>query len=164
VKRPARSAIQSRIDPNPGPTDAKFRQAMSNNEVEILLVDDCASDAKLLLRWLEGSSMVRQVHVVHNGEEALAFLERRATEPKNPLPDLVLLDVNLPRMSGFEVLSRLKADARLARISVVVLSSSSFAEDRQRASDLQARLFLHKPSDADEFAALVQAIESLCRE
>jgi len=136
----------------------------SEDRIEILLVEDSASDAKLIDRWLRGSALVRDIHVVHDGEAALDFLRGKGQFAHRVRPDLVLLDLNLPRMSGLEVLTEIKRDSKLAGIPVVILSSTVFADDQQQAENLQAGLFVPKPSDADEFTALVQSLEAFWRE
>ena len=134
---------------------------MDDERIAILIVDDSRSDAQLLRRWLSGSRVVRDVHMVHDGREAVDFL--RSAKGLDPAlrPRLVLLDVNLRRMTGFEVLAEIKSQPELASLCVVVLSGSTFDEDRRRAQELRADLYLTKPFDADGFAALVAAIDDL---
>lgn len=136
---------------------------MGETGIEILLVEDCPSDAKLAVRWLAASPLVKSVHVVADGEQAMAYLRGGPPFANAPRPQLVLLDLNLPRMSGFEVLEALKSDPELASIPAIVLSGSAFAEDERRARELQASLCLRKPCDADEFTAMVAAVETFWR-
>jgi CheY-like chemotaxis protein len=128
--------------------------------MDILLVEDSPSDAKLTSRWLKESDRVGAVHAVSDGEQALAFLRRQDAFANAPRARLVLLDVNLPRMSGFEVLAEIRKDVALSQLPVIMLSSSNFADDRGRAREMQADLYVLKPGDADEFAALVDTVEA----
>ena len=127
--------------------------------LRVLLIDDSVCDAKLTSRWLQESELIDEIQVVDSGEQGLEILGCcREGSPRRPI-DLALIDVNLPRMSGFDVLAEMKADPQLAAIPVIMQSSSAFHEDLQRAERLQANLYLTKPSDADEFAAYVKTIE-----
>jgi CheY-like chemotaxis protein len=132
--------------------------------IEILLVEDSVSDAKLFERWLSASALVKTIHLVHDGEMALSFLRGDGQFADVSRPDLVLLDVNLPRMSGLEVLAEVKSDPYLAKIPIVMLTSSVFETDHQQADDLRVDLFLPKPADADEFNALVESLETFWRD
>jgi CheY-like chemotaxis protein len=133
---------------------------MIDQPIEVLLVEDSVSDAKLFERWLSESELVKCIHLVHDGESALQFLRGDGRYAGTPQPDLVMLDINLPRMSGFEVLAKVKSDPALAKIPVVMITSSVFETDHQKAQDLQVDLFLSKPADADEFTALVRSVEA----
>ena len=109
---------------------------MNDEQIAILIVDDSRSDAQLLRRWLSGSRVVRDVHMVHDGREAVDFLRGANGLAPALRPRLVLLDVNLRRMTGFEVLAEIKSQPELASLPVVVLSGSAFDEDRRRAQEL----------------------------
>lgn len=132
--------------------------------IEILLVEDSVSDAKLYERWLSESALVKSIHLVRDGETALDFLRGDGPFTGVSPPDLVLLDVNLPRMGGLEVLAEVKSDSRLAKIPIVMMTSSVFEDDQRQAHELQVDLFVRKPSDADEFTALVKSLEAFWRE
>ena len=136
---------------------------MSKTGIDVLLVDDNPNDAKLAVLWLRASPLVKSVQVVADGEQALKYLRGRDPFADAPRPQLVVLDLNLPRMSGFEVLAEMKSDPELAGIPAIVLSASGFAEDERRARDLQASLYLQKPSDGDGFTAMVSAVEAFWR-
>lgn len=127
--------------------------------IQILLVEDSLADVELTLEALEEAKMANEVHVVRDGEEALSFLHRRGVHEHAPRPDLIILDLNLPRRSGQEVLSDLKTDSDLRRIPVAVLTTSVAEVDVLRSYDLGANCYLSKPVDVDQFLKVVQSIE-----
>jgi len=127
--------------------------------IEILLVEDSQGDADLARETLADSKVLNSLHVVSDGEEAMAFLRRTGKYSTAPHPDLVLLDLNLPRKSGREVLAEMKADAKLRRIPVVVLTVSKAEEDILKAYDLHANCYITKPIDLFQFVKVVKAIE-----
>ena len=129
--------------------------------IEILLVEDNAGDVELARNALESSRIVNRMHIVRDGEQALAYLRRESGYEESVRPDLVLLDWNLPRLSGQEVLRALKADVGLRRIPVVVLTTSSSERDVVRAYDGHANCFITKPIDIGQFFEVVNAIEKL---
>ena len=124
--------------------------------VEILLVEDNQADVVLTREALEHSKLANQLHVVEDGVEALAFLRREGDYGAVPRPDLVLLDLNLPRKDGREVLAEIKADPDLRRIPVVILTTSSAEEDILKTYDLHANCYITKPVDLDQFLKVVQ--------
>jgi CheY-like chemotaxis protein len=127
--------------------------------VEILLVEDNPGDVRLTREALkEGKAHVR-LSVVSDGDQALAFLRRQGEHAAAPRPDLVLLDLNLPRTGGREVLAQVKADPALRRIPVVVLTSSQAEPDVAASYDLNANCYIIKPLDLDQFIRVVRAIE-----
>lgn len=126
--------------------------------IEILLVEDNPADVRLTQEALKEAKVVNRLSVVMDGEEAMAFLRREGRHVEAPRPDLILLDLNLPRMDGREVLAQLKSDPDLRRIPVVILSGSSAEEDLVRAYDLHANCYVVKPVGAEEFAKIVKAI------
>ena len=126
--------------------------------VQILLVEDDPGDARLTAEALKKISQANLVTVASDGEKALDFLFQRGAYPNAPVPDLVLLDLNLPRINGHEVLREIKADARLKRIPVVVLSSSSSEEDILRAYGGHANCYVSKPSGWNQYFSTIQAI------
>ncbi|MDR0786328.1 MAG: response regulator [Gemmatimonadota bacterium] len=127
---------------------------------EILLVEDNPGDVRLIREALRESGRGSHPHVVDNGVKALAFLRREPGFEDAVQPDLIFLDLNLPRMSGREVLQELKSDPRLRSIPVVVFTSSEADTDVARAYDLHANCYVTKPVDLDRFIAVVQAVES----
>jgi chemotaxis family two-component system response regulator Rcp1 len=127
--------------------------------IEILLVEDNPGDVDLTREALEGSKIKNLLHVVGNGEEAMAFLRRKGKYTHAPRPDLVLLDLNLPRMDGREVLAQIKSDDNLKRIPVVVLTSSKAEEDVLKTYNLHANCFITKPMDLLQFVKVVHVIE-----
>jgi len=127
--------------------------------IEILLVEDNPGDADLAREALENSKIRNTLSVVGDGEEALAFLHRRGKYAAAPRPDLILLDLNLPRKSGREVLAEIKSDDYLKRIPVVVLTVSKDEEDILASYNLHANCFITKPIDLHQFLRVVRAIE-----
>jgi chemotaxis family two-component system response regulator Rcp1 len=127
--------------------------------VEILLVEDNPADARLTREVFEGGRLTTHLNIVHDGEEALAFLRREGDYENSPRPKLVLLDLNLPRKDGREVLQELKSDPALSRIPVIVLTTSAAEADILHSYDLQANCFITKPLDLDEFFDVVRSIE-----
>ncbi len=128
--------------------------------IEILLVEDSPSDADLVMETLGESKVFNQIHIAEDGVEALAFLRREGKYAAAPRPDLILLDLNLPRKNGREVLADIKADPNLAIIPVVVLTTSSADEDILRAYQLQANCYVTKPVGLDEFTQIIQSIDA----
>jgi CheY-like chemotaxis protein len=127
--------------------------------VDILLVEDDPGDVLITREAIESSKVANRLSVVNNGEEALQFLHREGPFPDAPRPGLVLLDLNLPRLDGREVLARMKADPDLRRIPVVVLTTSSSDEDIVRSYDLHANAYVTKPVDFDQFMSVVRQID-----
>jgi chemotaxis family two-component system response regulator Rcp1 len=128
--------------------------------VEILLVEDSPTDVLLAREALEDSKLLNQLHVVSDGVQAMAFLRREEGYQGVPRPDLVLLDLNLPRKDGREVLAEMKADDRLKLIPVVVLTTSKSEADVMRAYGLHANCYIVKPVNFERFAEVVRVIES----
>jgi CheY-like chemotaxis protein len=127
--------------------------------IEILLVEDSEGDADLARDTLADSKVRNRLHVVGDGEEAMAFLRQTGKYTHAVHPDLVLLDLNLPKKSGREVLAEMKADAHLRRIPVVVLTVSKAEEDILKVYDLHANCYITKPIDLFQFIKVVKAIE-----
>jgi CheY-like chemotaxis protein len=127
--------------------------------IEILLVEDNPGDARLTREALGLSKIRHHLHVTRDGEEAMAFLRHEAPFDQAPMPDLVLLDLNLPRRDGREVLEDIKQDPGLMHIPVVVLTSSQAEEDILRTYRLNANCFITKPADLEHLAKVVQGIE-----
>ena len=127
--------------------------------IEILLVEDNPGDVDLAREALGNSKMHNTLHVVGDGEAAMAFLRRTGKYTGAPCPDLVLLDLNLPKKDGREVLAEMKSDKDLKRIPVVVLTTSKADEDILSSYDLHANCFITKPIELNQFIKVVQAIE-----
>jgi CheY-like chemotaxis protein len=127
--------------------------------IEILLVEDNPGDARLTREALALSKVRNNLHHARDGEEAIAFLRREGRYGSAPTPDLVLLDLNLPRRDGREVLEDIKNDVSLKHIPVVILTSSQADEDILRSYRLHANCFITKPVDLEQLTKVVQGIE-----
>lgn len=127
--------------------------------VELLLVEDNPGDVELTREALLEARVRNRLHVAESGEEALAFLRREGRHAGAPRPDMVLLDLNLPRMSGSEVLAAIKGDPDLRRIPVVVLTTSEAEKDVLGAYELHANAYIVKPVDLDQFLGVVRSVE-----
>jgi CheY-like chemotaxis protein len=127
--------------------------------VEILLAEDNPGDVKLTKKALEQGKLVNNLHVVTDGVETMAYLRNEGEYADTPRPDLILLDLNMPRKGGKEVLQELKADDDLKRIPVVVLTSSDAEEDVVRSYELHANAYLTKPVDFDGFLEVIDTLE-----
>lgn len=128
--------------------------------VDILLVEDNAGDVRLTREALKEAKIRNQLYVVGDGVDAMAFLRREGSYRDAVRPQLVLLDLNLPRMNGREVLAQIKQDESLRRIPVVILTSSQAEADVLSAYDLHANCYITKPVDLAQFLTVVQAIEN----
>ena len=124
---------------------------MTQGGVEIVLVEDNPKDVELTLHALRKHNLANNVHVARDGQEALEYFFGPGAEVRNGRPRLVLLDLKLPRVSGLEVLRRLKADPRTRPIPVVVLTSSTVERDMAESYDLGVNSYLRKPIDFNEF-------------
>jgi chemotaxis family two-component system response regulator Rcp1 len=133
---------------------------MNRKPIEILLVEDNPGDVRLTRESLADAKVHNNMSVVIDGVEAIAFLKGEGAYQDAPRPDLILLDLNLPRKSGREVLAEIKADPSLRRIPVVVLTTSQAEQDIVQSYDLHANAYINKPVDLEEFAKIVQSIES----
>jgi CheY-like chemotaxis protein len=132
---------------------------MQGRRIEILLVEDSPGDVQLTIEALRDARVNTNLHVAQDGEEALAFLRREGAFADAPRPDLVLLDLNLPRKSGHEVLDEIKTDPELRRIPVVILSTSDAEGDVLAAYDRSANCYVTKPVDIDRFWEVVRSID-----
>ena len=136
---------------------------MNNNQlvksINILLVEDNPGDADLARVALDGSKMNNSLEVVGDGEKAIAFLRREGPYADAPRPDLILLDLNLPKKDGRQVLAEIKSDPGLKRIPVVILTTSRAEEDILRTYDLHANCYITKPIDLGPFLHVVRSIE-----
>ena len=129
--------------------------------ISIMLVEDNPGDAELILDFLEQCKVKNEVQWLQDGEAAMAFLHREGEYANKPMPDLILLDLNLPRKDGREVLSDIKGDPKLKHIPVVILTSSKSEEDIVRSYQLQANCDITKPVDIEQFVNVVRAIDEL---
>jgi two-component system response regulator len=130
-----------------------------NKPITILMAEDNATDIMLTKEALAHAKVMNTLHVVEDGIEALDFLHRRGKYAKMPKPDLILLDLNMPRKNGQEVLAEIKADDELKHIPVVVLTTSKAEEDVLKAYGLFANCYVIKPVDFDVFAEVVRSIQ-----
>lgn len=127
--------------------------------IEILLVEDNPADVRLTQENFKESKLRNNLNVVSDGEEALAFLRREGKFRDAVRPDLIVLDLNLPKKDGREVLAEIKSDDRLKRIPVVILTISDAEEDILKSYDLYANCYITKPLDLDQFGKIVRSIE-----
>ncbi len=128
--------------------------------VEILLVEDNEGDARLAQEALRDAKVSNRITWVQDGIEALSLLRREAGYAQAPRPDVILLDLNLPRKDGREVLAEVKQDDKLKRIPVVILTVSDAEEDIIKSYNLHANCYIRKPLDLDQFLRVVKAIEN----
>jgi two-component system, chemotaxis family, response regulator Rcp1 len=126
----------------------------------VLLVEDNPGDVRLMREALRSGNSTRKLDAVEDGEEALAYLRRRHPYTDAPRPDLIFLDLNLPRKDGREVLSEIKQDDKLRRIPVVVLTTSEAERDISRVYELHANCYVKKPTDLDEYMEVIRACEN----
>ncbi len=127
---------------------------------EFLLVEDNPGDVRLTKEALTESKVKNNLNVVGDGEEAMAFLRRQGKYAEAPRPDVILLDLNLPKKNGREVLEEIKADPSLKRIPVVIITSSEAEQDVLRTYDLHVNCYVNKPVDLEQFVKVVQSIET----
>lgn len=131
----------------------------SYKPIQMLLVEDSPGDVRLTLEALKLGKVNSELHVVENGIDALAYLRQEGVYSNTQRPDLILLDLNLPRMDGRELLAVIKSDSQLRRIPVIVLTASTAVEDITRVYDLHANCYINKPADLAQFMQIVEAIE-----
>jgi len=132
---------------------------MTTDVIQILLVEDSPSDVELTVEAMREAKVANELHVVVDGVDAMDFLRREGQHTKAPRPDLVLLDLNLPRKDGKEVLAEIQADPLLRPIPVAVLTTSVAESDVLRSYQLGANCFITKPVGLPEFLEVIQAIE-----
>jgi two-component system, chemotaxis family, response regulator Rcp1 len=131
----------------------------TSRPIEILLVEDNPGDVDLTMEGLHEGKVHNNLSVVRDGDEAMAFLRREGKYANAPRPELILLDLNLPKKNGREVLAEIKGDDRLRSIPVVILTSSKAEEDILKTYKLNANCYITKPVDLDQFIKVVRAIE-----
>ncbi|MGA8832666.1 MAG: response regulator [Desulfomonilaceae bacterium] len=127
--------------------------------IDILLVEDNSGDVRLTIEGLKEGKILNNLSVVSNGVEAMAFLRQEGEYANVPRPELILLDLNLPRKDGREVLAEIKNDDNLKRIPVVILTSSQAEQDIVRSYNLHANCYITKPVELDQFLGVIKNIE-----
>ena len=132
---------------------------MRGDTVEILLVEDNPGDVRLVLEVFKDAKVINNIHVVQDGVEAMAFLRREGRYSGSVRPDLVLLDLNLPKKDGREVLREIKTDDNLKCIPVVILTTSSAEQDILESYSEYANSYITKPIDLDQFINVIRSIE-----
>ena len=130
----------------------------SGRPIEILLVDDNPGDVRLTTEALKDSNVQKRLHTAKDGIEAIAFLRRKGEYADAPRPDLILLDLNMPRMDGAQVLEEIKKDPALQHIPVVMLTGSQEIEDIIKTYDLHANCYVIKPMDLEQFIMMMKSI------
>ncbi len=136
-----------------------MNDAAEGKPIDILLVEDSPGDARLTEEALKESKVLNRLHLARDGMEALAFVRREGAFSMAPRPDIILLDLNLPKKDGREVLAELKDDPALKNIPVVVLTTSKAEQDVLKAYELHANCYITKPVDFDKFMSVVRQIE-----
>ena len=131
----------------------------TGRQIEILLVEDNPGDIRLMQEAFKDHKVRNNLSVAEDGEQALAFLRREGQHANAPRPDVILLDLNLPKKDGREVLAEIKQDPDLLRIPVVVLTTSTAEQDILSTYDLHANCFINKPVNLEKFFTVVQTIE-----
>jgi chemotaxis family two-component system response regulator Rcp1 len=134
-------------------------QRAMGKPIEILMVEDNPGDVRLTVEALKETKLNNNLSIAKNGVEALAYLRQEGDHADAPRPDLILLDLNLPKKDGREVLREIKADKELGRIPVVILTTSQAEEDIIKTYDLHANCYISKPVDLEQFTQVVQSIE-----
>jgi two-component system, chemotaxis family, response regulator Rcp1 len=132
---------------------------LTKHTAEILLVEDNPGDVRLTQEALKECKIINRLHVVEDGVEAIEFLRRQGRYPEAPRPDLIFLDLNLPRKDGREVLAEIKGDEELRTIPTVVLTTSAAEEDLLKAYGLHANCYVTKPVDFEQFVQVIQRLE-----
>jgi CheY-like chemotaxis protein len=162
VEEPGLLTLEADMAAPPFPFASSFAMTVNASDrlVEVLLVEDNPADVRLTREILEDGDGSPRLSVVGDGEQAMAFLRRQGPYAACPRPQLVLLDLNLPKKDGREVLEELKADSELRRIPVVVFTTSAAESDISRSYELHANCYITKPVDLDEFFDVIGAIKS----
>lgn len=136
-----------------------YRKLLRRKPVEILLVEDNPGDIRLMQEAFKESGFASHLNIARDGEQALSFLRREGIYRESPRPAFILLDLNLPRKDGREVLAEIKKEEGLRQIPVVILSTSTSDEDVLRAYDLHANCYVPKPLDMDNLMQLGKSLE-----
>ncbi len=155
-RRPARARARTARTPAPAP---KGQRMCDLEPIEVLLVEDDPGDELMTREAFEDNKIRNRLHVARDGEEALDFLYRRGAHAEAPAADLILLDLNLPKYDGRQILEQIKSDPELSHVPVVILTTSSSEEDILRSYKLHANAYVTKPVDVDQFIAAVRQID-----
>ena len=131
----------------------------ASNLVNILLIEDDPGDVELILETMNNSKVLVNINVVEDGEKALSYLRKEDPYRESPKPDLILLDLNMPRMDGRQLLRIIKKDEEISRIPVIVLTTSDSDTDIVKSYDLGANCYITKPMSLKEFSTVVNSIE-----
>lgn len=134
-------------------------QKIETRPVDILLVEDNPGDVRLTKEALKDAKVLNEIYVARDGVEAMQFVHREGSFANAPIPDLILLDLNLPRKDGREVLAEIKKDPKLQHIPVVVLTTSKADEDIIKTYNLHANAYITKPVDLNRFVEIMHALE-----
>jgi two-component system, chemotaxis family, response regulator Rcp1 len=134
-------------------------QKIENRPIDILLVEDNPGDVRLTREALKDAKVLNEIHVARDGVEAMQFVHREGSFKNAPMPDLILLDLNLPRKDGREVLADIKQDPKLCHIPVVVLTTSKADEDIVKTYNLHANAYITKPVDLNRFVEIMHSLE-----
>ena len=133
---------------------------MNHRNAEILLVEDDPLDIELTKEVISAYKMANNIHVVTNGEDALSFLYKKGKYKTAPTPDIVFLDLNLPKIDGREILIDIKHNEKLKRIPIVILTSSELKDDIKLAYDNYANCYVTKPLDIEQLASIVKTLNN----
>jgi len=128
--------------------------------INILIVEDNPGDARLIKEVLNEGKILNDLHIVKDGVEAMEFLHKRGEYAKAPRPDLIILDLNLPKKDGREVLAEVKSDQHLKSIPIVIMTTSNAEEDILKSYNLHANCYITKPLDFHQFVKVVESIEN----
>lgn len=131
-----------------------------NKRIRVLLVEDSRADARLIVEVFKEEQINVDVDIVRDGEEAMAYLFRLGQYESAPVPQLIILDLNMPKKDGREVLAEIKSDTVLSTIPVVILTTSQSEEDIQRSYKLHASCFVTKPLELDKFISIIRSLDS----
>lgn len=134
-------------------------QVVETMSIDVLLVEDSPSDAKLTAKTFEKAKVLNTLHIVEDGVEAMDFLRQAGDYQRSPRPDLILLDLNLPKKDGRQVLEEIKEDPKLQNIPVVILTTSEDEEDILKSYKLRANCYITKPVTLQQFVRVVESIE-----
>lgn len=138
----------------------EYSEQQAEKRLEVLLCEDNVGDQRLTLEAFKDSKLYNKLHIAADGVEALAFLRKEGKYANVPTPDLILLDLNMPRKDGREALAEIKADKALKRIPVVILTTSQEETDIVKTYNLHANCFITKPVDLDQFLLMIKNLEN----
>ena len=136
-----------------------YNRADMSRPIELLLVEDNPGDIRLAKEMFKEANLKLNLTVAEDGVQAMDYLKRVCSDPRMPKPELIILDLNLPRKDGREVLTEIKSSEELKRIPVIIMTSSTSAEDVNKAYGEHANCYIAKPVDLDEFARIVRTLE-----